>query len=54
MPKYLVSVSADVNDEIEAASRDEAEELLENKVNDLLWNDLKGKFSVIVNDMGDE
>tara|TARA_R100001163_G_C4999322_1_gene149035 strand:- start:234 stop:398 length:165 start_codon:yes stop_codon:yes gene_type:complete len=54
MPKYSVSVAADVIDTIEAASRDEAESILIDKVNDLLSKGLKGKFSVIQNYMGDE
>lgn len=54
MPKYSVSVSADVSDEIEAASQSEAEEILIDRVNDLLRNDFKGKFSIVQNYMGDE
>lgn len=54
MPKYSVSVAADVIDTIEAASRDEAECILIDRVEDLLSKGLKGKFSVIQNYMGDE
>lgn len=54
MAKYFVSVSADVSNEIEAASRSEAEEILIDRVNDLLWDDFKGKFSIETNYMGDE
>jgi len=54
MPKYSVSVSADVSDDIEAESRSEAEAILIERVNDLLWDDFKGKFFIDKNDMGDE
>lgn len=54
MPKYSVSVCADVSDEIEAASQSEAEEILIDRVNDLLRNDFKGKFSIVNIFLGDE
>lgn len=54
MPKYSVSVSADVSDEIEAASLANAEAILINRVNGLLRKEFKGKFSIETNFMGEE